>query len=59
MNQADIKPYLDYAIAPGPLKIQEMKTMHGANYFSGGPIVVLRIDLGEHDEVFTNQLPGF
>ena len=25
MNQADIKPYLDYAIAPGPLKVQEMK----------------------------------
>lgn len=33
--------------------------MFGANYFSGGPIVLLRIDLGEYDEVFSNEIPGF
>lgn len=51
--------YWDYAVRPGPLKVQEIKTMHGANYFSGGPIVVLRLDLDAYDEVFTNAIPGF
>ncbi len=54
-----MQAYWDYALLPGPLKVQEIKTMHGANYFSGGPIVVLRLDLGGYDEVFTNAIPGF
>lgn len=48
-----------YELAPGPLKVLQIKIMHGANYFSGGPIVLVRMDLGELDEVFTDQIPGF
>lgn len=48
-----------YAVDPGPLVVQEIKTLHGANYFSWDPAIVVRLDLGEYDEVFTNQIPGF
>jgi len=45
---------------PGdPLRILQLSVMEGANYYSGGPIVVLRLDLGEYDEVFTNAIDGF
>jgi cyanophycin synthetase len=59
MSQAEMQAYWDYPLDPGPLKVQEIKTMHGANYFSGGPIVVIRLDLAAYDEVFTNAIPGF
>lgn len=42
-----------------PVKIISMRVLSGANYFSSGPVIVMRIDLGEYDEVFTNQIPGF
>lgn len=48
-----------YAIAPGPLMVHEMKVLHGANYFSWEPVVLLRLDLGTYDEVFTDQIRGF
>ena len=56
--EASLQPYIDYRIDPGPLKVLDINVMHGANYFSAGPVVVLRLDLGEYDEVFTNQIPG-
>ncbi|HNW99361.1 MAG TPA: cyanophycin synthetase [Bacteroidales bacterium] len=54
-----IEEYLDYSIEDGPLKVQNVLVMHGANYFSAGPIVKFRINLGEYNEVFTNLIPNF
>jgi cyanophycin synthetase len=56
---ASLKPFIDYQVDPGPLKALSFSVMHGANYFSAGPVVVLRLDLGEYDEVFTDAIPGF
>lgn len=50
---------LNYKIDEGPLKVKKISVMHGANYFSAGPIIVMRFDLGEYDEVFTNEISGF
>ncbi|MCP4146895.1 MAG: cyanophycin synthetase [bacterium] len=50
---------LSYQIEPGPLKVLDINVMHGANYFSAGKVVVMRLDLHEYDEVFTNDIPGF
>ena len=33
--------------------------MQGANYFSGGNVVVMLLDLADYDEVFTNEIPKF
>ncbi len=51
--------YLAYPVRPGPLVVRGVRVLHGANYFSGGPVVVFRLALGQYDEVFTNQIPGF
>ncbi len=42
-----------------PLHIIDIKIMQGANYFSGGNVVVMLLDLKEYDEVFTNSIPKF
>lgn len=54
-----MQAYLDYPIHPGPLRVDSVKVMQGANYFSAGPVVVFRLDLGAYDEVFTRSIPGF
>ena len=41
------------------LVIRSIRAMHGANYFSGGKVIVMQLDLGDFDEVFTNEIPGF
>ena len=51
--------YKNYTVSEGPVKSEKIKVYHGANYFSGGPIVLFRINLGEYDEVFTNEIDGF
>ncbi len=43
----------------GPLKALGIKVLQGPNYFSAGPVIALRLDLGAYDEVFTNDIPGF
>lgn len=48
-----------YELIQGPIKLLHHEIMYGANYFSAGPIVLLKVDLGEYDEVFTNDIPGF
>jgi cyanophycin synthetase len=58
-NDTFIEEYLNYPVQSGPLKALDIKTMHGANYFSGGNVVVVLFDLCEYDEVFTNDIPGF
>lgn len=57
--ESSLQPFIDYRVEPGPLKALSLNALHGANYFSAGPVVVLRLDLGEYDEVFTNAIPGF
>lgn len=54
-----LEPYRDYPIEPGPVSVQGVKVMFGANYFSAHAIVAMRVNLGAYDEVFTNLIPGF
>lgn len=55
----DIKKCEDYQIEDGPLKIENLHILEGANYFSGGPVVIIRLNLGSFDEIFTSQIEGF
>lgn len=41
------------------MRILDIKALQGANYFSPNPVIVAKVDLEEHDEVFTSQIPGF
>jgi cyanophycin synthetase len=41
------------------IKIIEKKVLRGANIYSYKPAIVMTIDLGEYDEVFTNKIEGF
>jgi cyanophycin synthetase len=59
IKKLDISPLKDYPLAEGPLKIEDIKILWGANYFSGGPVIRFRLNLKEYDEVFTNEIPGF
>lgn len=54
-----MEEYSSYKVKEGPLDLQNIQVMHGANYFSAGPIVKLRINLGEYNEIYTNLIPGF
>ncbi len=45
--------------ARDPLIIERITVLNGANYFSAGPVMVLRLNLGEYDERFTNTIEGF
>ncbi|MEI7594181.1 MAG: cyanophycin synthetase [Bacteroidota bacterium] len=55
----NINEYINYQVVDGPLKIENTKILGGANYFSAGPIVLIRLNLQNFDEVFTNAIPGF
>jgi cyanophycin synthetase len=57
--QKTLNNYISYPLIEGHLKIVKIKVIHGANYFSAGPIVLIRIDLGKYNEIFTNQIEGF
>ena len=41
------------------VKLVDSRALRGANYYSYRPVVVLTVDLGEYDEVFTDAMPGF
>lgn len=56
---AELQEYMNYKIEPGPVSVEDIGILYGANYFSGGPVVRFRINLGEYDEVFTNKIPNF
>lgn len=43
----------------GPLKILGLQALHGAGYFSAGPVIIMQLNLGEFDEVFTNDIEDF
>ncbi|MCK4664465.1 MAG: ATP-grasp domain-containing protein [Bacteroidales bacterium] len=49
----------EYPLFEGPLKIESINVLTGANYFSGGPVIRFRLNLGKYNEVFTNDIPGF
>lgn len=55
----DLHEFINYAVSPGPLTVEDIKVLHGANYFSGEQVVRFRINLGDYDEVFTDAIPGF
>lgn len=50
---------LPYELVQGPVTVEGFRILHGANYYSGGPIVMFTINLNEYNEVFTNEIPGF
>lgn len=54
-----LKQYEDYPLPEGPLKVEFLRLLKGANYFSGGPVVLIRLDLQKYDEVFSNEIDGF
>lgn len=54
ISHGQIPQFLD-----DPIKIEAISVLKGANYFSSGPVIVLRINLGVYNEVFTNAIPGF
>lgn len=56
---SDISLQIEELIKQGPLTIEETGTLVGSNYFSGGPVIRIRINLNEFNEVFTNTIPGF
>jgi cyanophycin synthetase len=56
MNELEQLPY---QIVRGPVTVEGFRILHGANYFSGGPIVMFTINLNEYNEVFTNDIPDF
>lgn len=55
----ELYEYINYSVHPGPVTVEDIGVLYGANYFSGGPVIRFRINLGEYDEVFTNKIPHF
>ena len=41
------------------MQIQSLKILHGANYYSASPVVVMQLDLKSYDKVFTHEIEGF
>ncbi len=41
------------------MRIESIKALRGANYYSRRPVVVMTLDLEEHAEVMTSQIPNF
>jgi len=41
------------------IEIKSKYALRGANIYSYRPVIVLRIDLGTYNEVFTNEIEGF
>ena len=54
-----MKTSIPYNIDLGPIEAEQYKVLEGANYFSGGSIVLFTINLNQYDEVFTNEIEGF
>jgi cyanophycin synthetase len=41
-----------------PLTIRDIKVLRGANYYSSGQVIVMRLDLGIFDEQYTDSIDG-
>ncbi|PLX04467.1 MAG: hypothetical protein C0594_09160 [Marinilabiliales bacterium] len=55
----DLTEFKKFKPLQAPLELEDFKVLYGANYFSGGPVVRFRVNLGVYDEVFTNEIQGF
>src|SRR6478672_10657539 len=46
---------------PKPMKILEMRTLRGPNYWSGywKKLIVMRLDIGDYEDKPTDSIPGF
>ena len=42
-----------------PLVIEEIHAINGAGYYSAGPVIIMQLNLGDWDEVYTNTIDGF
>lgn len=52
----NIQQYKDYPLIEGPLKLEDIKILYGANYFCGDPVIRFRVNLCEYDEVFSDEI---
>ncbi len=43
----------------GPVTLEKISVLKGANFFSGGPVIHMRTALNEYDEVYTSEIDGF
>ena len=55
----ELNSFINYQTIEGPVKLVKVQVYHGANYFSAGSVVCLRINLGVYHEVYSNQIEGF
>lgn len=55
----NLKIFENYTVTDEPLSIEDIKILYGANFFSGGPVVRFRLNLGSYDEVFSDSIEGF
>ncbi len=55
----ELHEFINYPVSEGPISVEDIRILHGANYFSGEQVVRFRINLGQFDEVFTNEIPDF
>ncbi len=45
-------------VSDSPLSVKYIKIMRGPTYFTPDPVIIMRLDLGEFDEVYSNDIPG-
>ncbi len=55
----ELSQYINYQVNKGPISVEDIKVLYGANYFSGEQVIRFRINLGKYYEVFTNTIPDF
>ncbi|MBI5220102.1 MAG: ATP-grasp domain-containing protein [Bacteroidia bacterium] len=55
----DLTQFIEYKPVDGPVKIENISILNGANYFSAENVIRFRINLGEYDEIPTNKIPDF
>jgi cyanophycin synthetase len=51
-------PVKNYQLVEGPLSLEQIHILSGANYFSADRVIRLRINLNQFDEVFSDEIPG-
>ncbi|OQX98851.1 MAG: hypothetical protein B6I24_04210 [Bacteroidetes bacterium 4572_128] len=51
--------FVNCKVSNSPLKLENVKILKGANYYSVNKVIRLKINLLEYDEVFTNEINGF
>ncbi len=54
-----VDSHSDISNIHAPLQIEKIKVLRGANYYSAGAVIVVRLNLGSYDERFTHTIEGF